>query len=338
MKVNCIVFLLSLFLGMATVDAQEGSRISGFVFDQSGEALSFSTVALYHQGDSTLARAEYTDTDGAFQLTGVNAGSYYLHLSYVGIPSMILRDIEVEPGRDLDMGEIVMNSEGMDLNEVVVTTTKPLIEVRADKTIFNVEASITAAGSDGWELLRKAPGVMIDNNDQIQIRGKSGVLIQIDGKNTYLTQEELANLLRSVDASDIERIEVITNPSARYEASGNSGIINIVMKVSKGLGTNGSLSLSGAYGKQYRAYSSLNLNHRAEKFNIYGSLGGGHSRWENGLNLYRLQNDRIFDQKQVQVGKSTPINTRLGMDLYIGPKHTIGFMGSLNTHIGDSDI
>lgn len=330
-----MLVVFGLTLGFSSALAQNESRISGSLYSSEGEALAFATAVLYQAQDSAMTKAEYTDDEGFFQMEGIAPGDYFLVFSYVGLPSYAKDQVAVPQGEDLNLGQIIMQKSGMDLSEVVVTSTKPLIEVKADKTVFNVESSISSAGADGWEVLRKAPGVMIDNNDNLQLRGKAGVLVQIDGKTSYLSPAELANFLRSLNASDIEAIEVITNPSARYEASGNSGIINIVMKKNKGLGTNGSLTISGAYGRQYRANSSLNLNHRNSNYNLYGSVGGGHSRWENGMNLYRLQNNRIFDQRQVQIGESNPINARIGLDYFLGKNHTIGVMGNVNTIIGD---
>ncbi|TVR77409.1 MAG: hypothetical protein EA409_11820 [Saprospirales bacterium] len=327
--------ICSMLLFFSGISAQNGASIQGLVQDSDGQNLSWATIALYNSEDSSLAKVEYSGEDGNFYLNGLNEGLFFMQINYVGLSPATLSDIKLNKGESMDLGTISMGAAGTELGEVVVTTTRPLIEMRSDRTVFNVESSVTAAGSDGLELLRRAPGVTLDNNNNIQIRGKSGVIVQIDGKTSFLNSEELANLLRSLNASDIERIEVITNPSARYDASGNSGILNIVMKKERGMGTNGAISLSGAYGRQYSANTSLNLNHRNQRFNIFGNLGGGHSRWENGLDLYRRQNERIFDQSQRQVGKSNPVNGRVGMDFFINSRHTIGILASGNSHFGD---
>ncbi len=330
-----IITLLALCFATMPLWSQNGNSIVGQVFSHDGEALPYANVVLYHVADSSLAKADHTLDDGSFVIPAVRPGNYFLVVSFLGLPPLTVKDLEMEPGKAIDLKSIILPQPGVDLAEIVVSTTKPLIEVRADKTIFNVEASVTAAGSDGFEVLRKAPGVVIDNNDNIQMRGKSGVLVYIGGKQSYLSSQELANLLRSLNASDIEAIEVITNPSARYDASGNAGIINIILKKEKGLGTNGTLNLNAAYGLQYRAMGSVSFNHRSRNFNLYGSAGGGVMNSENGLNIYRIQNNKVFDQRQSQINSRYPVNSRLGMDYFLSEKHTIGVMGNMNTNIGD---
>lgn len=334
MKIVLQTFLFAL-VSCITLNAQNGTSIIGSVKNSEGESLSWATVALYKSEDSSLVKVEYSDESGKFLIEGLYEGRFFMNVNYVGLSTRVLNDISLKSGENLDIGELRMEASSSDLAEVVVATTRPLIELRPDRTVFNVEASVTAAGLDGLELLRRAPGVMLDNNDNIQIRGKAGVIVQIDGKTNFLNPEQLADFLRSLNASDIERIEVITNPSARYDASGNSGIINIVTKRARGLGTNGAVSITGSYGRQFSTNTSLNLNHRNENFNLFGSLGGGHSRWENGLDLYRLQNNRIFDQSQRQVGRSNPVNARIGMDYHLLPNHTIGVLISGSTRLGE---
>src|SRR5690606_23673387 len=131
------------------------------------------------------------------------------------------------------------------LEAVQVVAKKPLLEQHADKLVMNVENSIVSAGSTAMEVLQRAPGVSIDQNDNISLKGKQGVQIYMDGKPTYMTQEQLANLLKNMASDQIEKIEIITNPSSRYDAAGNSGIINLVIKKNKNFGTNGSLTLGG---------------------------------------------------------------------------------------------
>ncbi len=146
------------------------------------------------------------------------------------------------------------------------------IEQEIDRMVINVENSIVSSGNNVLEVLEKAPGVTIDRqNDQIQLKGKQGVIVLIDGKQTYLSGQDLSNLLKSTQSENIEKIEIITNPSSKYDASGNSGIINIKMKKNKIYGTNGSATVGAGYGKFAKKNSSLMLNHRVGKFNAFGN-------------------------------------------------------------------
>jgi iron complex outermembrane recepter protein len=312
-----------------TVSAQQKTYLFGLVQNGAGP-LAYANVLLLSPADSALVKAEYTDDDGAFQMQDIPAGEYRLRVTHVGMPDYHSEVFALAEGASLSLPPIVM-AESVELAAVVVTGRKPLIEVSADKTVFNVDASITAAGSDGLELLRKAPGVMLDHNENIQIRGKNGVQVYLDGKQSFLSPAELANLLRSLNAADIEAIEVITNPSAKYDAAGNAGIINIVLKKNKGLGTNGSVNLSGAYGLTPKANASVNLNHRNKNFNAFGNFGSGFNQHENGLQLLRTQDGKVFDQDQVQLSERLPLNAKAGLDYFLRPKHTIGLAANVNT-------
>jgi outer membrane receptor protein involved in Fe transport len=137
-----------------------------------------------------------------------------------------------------------------------------------------VEASINATGSNALELLQKSPGVQVDNNDNISMKGKTGVRIYIDGKMTQLDTKDLAAYLRSINSNDIEAIEMISNPSAKYDASGNAGIINIRLKKNKKYGTNGTVNLGFIQGITPKGNGSVNLNYRDKKINVFGNAGG----------------------------------------------------------------
>lgn len=325
-KISLTLLAAALYLAAA---AQQSSSLSGAVQNSEG-ALPFANVLLLSQADSALVKAEYTDDEGGFLMEGIPAGEYWLRVTHVGLSDYNSARLPLKAGEALRLPLIVM-SESVELAEVVVTGRKPLIEVSADKTVFNVSASITAAGSDGLELLRKAPGVMLDNNENIQIRGKNGVQVYLDGKQSFLSPAELANLLRSLNAADIEAIEVITNPSAKYDAAGNAGIINIVLKKNKGLGTNGSVNLSAAYGLTPKSNASVNLNHRNRNFNAFGNFGSGFNQNENGMELLRVQPDKVFDQRQVQIHERLPLNAKVGLDYFLHPKHTLGVSANVNT-------
>ncbi len=309
-------------------------KIMGKVQLPDGKPAEFAAVLLLNQKDSSLAKGAVTDDLGAYEIVNIPTGDYFLSVSYVGYPKYYGKTIAFS-GTDLNAEIIKLSEASNELTALSVVARKPLIEVQADRTILNVEASLTSAGSNGLELLRKAPGVVIDNNENIQLRGKNGVVVYLDGKRSYLEPQELANLLKSLNAADIEAIEVITNPSAKYDASGNAGIINIRLKKNKNMGTNGSVNFSTAYGLGPKNNLSLNLNNRNKKLNLFGNAGIGKSEWHNNMDLKRTQSGKTFDQSQKQISYNTPLNGKFGLDYFINPKHTVGFLANANTNIGE---
>src|SRR5205085_2107183 len=176
---------------------------------------------------------------------------------------------------------------------------RPVNEQKIDKTVVNVDASPTNTGLSALEVLEKSPGVTIDNNNNISLKGKQGVIILIDGKPTYLTGENLANFLKNLSANQLDQIEIMSQPSAKYDASGNSGVINIKTKKSKAAGFNGTISTSAIFANYFKNTNNLSLNWRKNKVNLFGNYG--YSRWEGFNDLYinrslRSGRDAAFDR------------------------------------------
>ena len=219
-----------------------------------------------------------------------------------------------------------MATSSVNLKEANVTAIKPLIEVRSDKTVFNVENSINSTGSTAYELLQKAPGVVVDNSDNIMLKGRSGVLIQVDGRDTRLTQEELGFYLKSIQSTDVESIELISNPSSKYEAEGTAGIINIKLKKNKNYGTNGSFTLGYAKGVYSKYNTALSLNNRSKKFNVFGNYSNNWGTRNNEFYLYREQNPYIFESSSIFKRWGLNNNYKVGMDYTLDKKNTLGMM------------
>jgi hypothetical protein len=216
------------------------------------------------------------------------------------------------------------------LQGVTVTAKRPMIEVKADKTVFNVEGSINASGSNALELLQKSPGVMVDNNENISMKGKTGVKIYVDGKMMQLDSKNLAAYLKSINSNDIEAIEMISNPGAKYDASGNAGIINIRLKKNKKFGTNGSANLGLVQGITPKGNGSVSLNYRDKKINVFSNLGGNIGNNNNDLWLYRIQNDSVYDQQSRNIYREKSMNIKAGADYFINTKNTVGIMATSN--------
>ena len=289
--------LLITFLSLITISlSAQSSEIHGNISENTGEPVFFANVILYSAADSSLVKLEYTDEEGSFIVSGLDEGKYYLHATYVGFPDYISETFELGSDDIYRVEPIVLSSEGLALDEVVVTAKKPLLEMKPDKVVLNVEGSINAAGSDALTLLRQSPGVVIDNNDNIFMLGKSGLQIYINNKPSQLSGSDLTEYLRSIPSSEIEAIEIITNPSSRYEAEGNAGIINIKMRRDKNLGMNTSINSGYSIGEKARYSSTVRSTYKSKKLHTTASLSGYTGENYNPFNIYREQVGIVFDQ------------------------------------------
>lgn len=217
-----------------------------------------------------------------------------------------------------------------ELEAVVVTSRKPPFERKADKMIVHVDANITNSGASAMEVLEKTPGVSVDKDGNISMAGKNGVMVLMDGKRTFMTAADLADYLRNMPASSLDKFEVMTNPSAKYDAAGNSGIINIITKKQKQKGFNGSLSTSTGFAQYLFNNNSLNLNYRKNKINLFANLSGNARKSYDELQLNRTffrpdgTPEVHFDQKSGNTRKRYGFNGKVGLDYIASPQTTLG--------------
>jgi hypothetical protein len=334
MKLFSTTLVAALLLTTNVLFAQSTSRgtVSGAVLDEKKAAFPFVNVLLLHAKDSTLAKGLSTDTDGKFAFEQVEAGRYLTLVSMVGYNKVYSQPFIVA-NNDVQLSTVTLSTSVELLNEVKVVAKKPFIEQQIDRTVVNVENSIVSAGATALEVLERSPGVVVDQqNDRLQLRGKEGVIVQIDGKQTFLSQQELMNLLRNTPSDNIEKIELITNPSAKYDAVGNSGIINIKFKRNKNYGTNGNVTLGAGYARYGRGNGSLQLNHRQGKISTFGSLSAFKGKGFNTTDIYRTipyeGNVTIFDQKSNRIWESQNYSLRAGLDYNVSAKTTLGVLVS----------
>lgn len=327
--------LLNLIYLFVSVSASAQTfSISGLVKNQQNEGVSFATTTLYKLKDSSLVKVEICTENGSFKINGIKPDKYYFMVSSVGFQKYRSVNFEVID-RAIDFSSIIMNAENQ-LAEVKVKAQKPLVEVLADKTVFNVQGSLSATGTTGLELLRKSPGVVLDNNENVVLEGKTGVRIFIDGKPSILQGQDLTQYLKSLQASDIEAIEIITQPSARYDAAGNAGIINIRLKKDKRFGTNGSVAIGYGYGHYGKTNASVSFNHRTRKTNIFGTYSNRLGKNWSYLNFYREQVNTIFDQKAETINDNQSNNIKLGFDYFVSKNSTLGVILNSNFNANDN--
>lgn len=317
-----LLFLSLLLVGFTTLQAQ---TVTGIVKDDGGSPLSGATVSLVKAKDTSLVKLAVAGGNGSYAFNGIQQGDYRIMISHVGHNHFLSAPFAAGTG-SVTAPAITVTKAAADLKGITVSVRKPIIEVKADKTVLNVEGTINAAGSDALELLRKSPGVTVDKDENLTVNGKNGVQVYVDGRPTPLSGTDLANFLKSTQSSQVEAIEIITNPSAKYEAAGNAGIINIRLKKNKAFGTNGSVNAGYAVGVFSRYNAGLNLNHRNKAINLYGTYSYSQGPNNNSLDLYRTVLDTLFDQKGRMVYDNLSHNVKLGADYTLDKKSSIGVL------------
>lgn len=301
---------------------RSGLTIIGQIKDADSELpLEYATVTLFSKADTSIIEGTITDANGKFELNG-QARNAFLKAEFISYESFIVEELLPEKGkRILDIGILKLGASTTTLAEIEVRAEKSEMQMMLDKRVFNVGKDLANMGGTAVEILDNVPSVTVDVDGNVGLRG-GNVRILVDGKPSGLVNADNMNGLRSIPANLIERVEVITNPSARYEAEGMTGIINIVLKKEKQKGINGSFDVSAGYPENYGA--AINMNFRRDKFNFFTNYG---IRYQNnpglGLNEQkRTRNDTLFytniDRDRLRGGWSN--NVRLGADYYFTDK------------------
>ena len=320
-----IIFYLLIFTTAPALLFSQAAEINGNLSDAKSDPVIFANIALYNGLDSTLIKVEPSNEDGLFTFNNIDYGRYFMKVSYVGFHDFIIHEVNVDKPQ-INLGRLTLAESAKELQEVVVSAQRRIVEVYSDRMVFNVQGTINSVGDNGLDLLRKAPGVLLDNNDNISVLGRSGVLVYVDGKRLPLSGEELANYLQNLVSEQIDRIDIISNPGSKYEAQGNAGIIDIKLKKDKNLGGNGNLALTASKGIQPRANISANGNFRNKIFNSFGSLGYNYTRSFMNMDYDSYQNDYFITERNRINTKLNSVNYRAGIDFFVSKYATLGVL------------
>ena len=325
--------LLLLLLLISTVSFAQNS-LQFRLQDTNKQDLPFSTAILKKLPDSTLYKGILTDENGVGKLSKIPSGNYVLQVQSTGFITQKLSLPAITETSQIDLGVISLLALTKELAEVEVRAAKPLIEKKLDKTIVNVENSAMAAGNTTMEVLERSPGVIVDKDGNISLRGKSGAKVMIDGKISYLTGTDLANYLRNLPADQISTLEIMTNPSSRYDAAGTGGIINIKLKKNANIGMNGSANATMAQGYFFRQSVGANLNYRNNGWNWFGNASYVHrpNMERNYLLRKFTAQQENWEQNFQYANQSENTQLKAGVDWYASPKTTYGvlFSGGYN--------
>lgn len=333
-----VVFVIFVLLLLSINASAQNITVSGRVTAENRNA-AYIAVSLVKSIDSALVKTVLTDTAGRFEFKNVMPGNYIIKISATGFSNYVSQVMSVSASTQLPV--ISIEPTAKVLSEVKVIAQKPLVEEKIDKTVMNIENSILATGNNALEILEQAPHVSVDNDGNITLRGIQGVTVMIDGKLTYLSSADLANFLRNTPGSQIAQIEIITNPSSRFEAAGSGGIINIKMKKNLDTGVNGAYNFNWQQGRLPRINTGVNLNYRKGKINMYGGLTYSDSRrWNEDISVTEFTNGGVstgnFNVFEDTRYKTRSLNVRAGMDYSLSAKTTVGLL--LNISGGDENI
>jgi len=341
-KIYCTTLTILGCLTLTFAQAQSTAKVTGTLINGQDKPVDYATVTLLNAKDSTVVMGTLSTEAGSYILDHIKAGRYIIRAENIGYEKNFSQPFTVN-GTAVTVPVIKMAASNRVLNTVTITAAKPLIERQLDRTVVNVANSVLAAGNDAMDILERAPGVTVDKDDNISLKGKQGVTVMINDKLTYLSAAQLATLLHSMDGSTIRSIEIITNPSAKYDAAGNSGIINIKLKKNKQAGTNGTVTLGGGLSAYPSDNTSLSLNHKEGNLNVFASFSHGDNPHGRDLNIKRTVTDTgkttYFNQQTYFHNTYHYNNYRLGADYDITPKNTIGFVvnGYFNSELDRND-
>jgi iron complex outermembrane receptor protein len=321
------LFFTLLLLFVAQSILAQSALVQGRVQEKNGTPAAFTTVKLLLAADSSLHQGTLTDAGGTFQLSNVAPGTYRVQASFVGKNPAWSAALVVATAERIEVPLLTLDDAPQTLAGVTVRAPRQLVEREVDKTILNVAADATAAGKNAFEVLQAAPGVLIDPNESIQMAGKSGVNVLIDGRPTNLSARDLANLLKATPAAEVEKIELIPHPSARFDAQGNAGVINLRFKRNPNFGLNG--SVAGGWSQSVHARKNANgsLNFRRKSVNLFGTFGYNGNYQDTRVTLNRTIGNQRFEQTGFdRDGFNTYTNFKAGADWFLTSRSTLGVL------------
>lgn len=329
-----MILLTALTFSIVSHAQNRTGKITGSVIDGNTKTIESATITLLRAKDSSIAKMSVADKTGKFTFEAVPEGRYMVSITAVGHNKGFSETFEItEANLSIALKTVELIPMAKNLGAATVIAKKPLIEQKLDRTIVNVEASVTNVGNSALEVLEKSPGITVDKDGNISLKGKQGVVVMIDGRPSYLSGPDLANMLKSMSASQLDQIEIMTNPPAKYDAAGNSGVINIKTKKNKQFGYNGSLTTGYTQGRYPRFNEGANFNYRNGKLNLFTSLN--YNRNHKGEDLLITRNFResttkdilsIFDQKATMGNESHFYSGKIGLDYTASKKTTLGFV------------
>jgi len=330
MKLSTQIFTTFFFflLGMSNLAAKEVMHIRGQIKDQNGASLPFVNVALLASESGAMITGAVSDDKGEFKIESIKSGKAQLVISSIGFETYKSEEFEIKAGLTKDFGAITLQEEMAALGEVTVKATRPEVIIEADKTTINIEGTVMSEGNTALDVIGRSPGVYVDQDGKINLNGRSGVTVMINDRQTYMSADDLANFLRAMPADNIKSIEIINNPTSRFDAEGAAGVINIKLKKNNMDGVFGNVQAGGQYNEQYAPFVGISLNVKKGKWTNNASLNHNEYAVYNDLEINRNFQLEEGISRFDQVGRITTRNKNLffngGSDYEINKNHSVG--------------
>jgi hypothetical protein len=313
--------------------AQQNSNVLNGKVESNQAPVESVLVSLLKLKDSSLVKTSLTDKNGQYSFEKIAEGNYFLSATLVGFKKINTQPFLVKSTGNMLLPSIQLSSNDKQLSEVTVSSKKPLVQQLTDRMVINVDASPTNVGANALEVLEKSTGITVDKDGNISLKGKEGVMVYMDGRPSYLSGQDLANFLRNMQANQLDQIEIMTNPPAKYDAAGKAGIINIKTKKNKVFGFNGSVTVGYGQGVYARNNQSVNLNYRKNKINVFGNIGHNDRKGFQNLSINRSFIDNntkkivsLFEQNSNMLNSNSSYNGKIGADYFVDKKTTIGIV------------
>ncbi len=335
-------FYLLLLNFLITSFAYAQVKVTGKVHVENNVPLVSATAYLMKAKTTVILKAVVTDENGEYQFSDIQAGSYYVEAKMVGYTTNKSNVFDISKS-DHKVPAILLNTDTRKLQEVAVEGKRPMVESKPGKLVLNVENAPLAAGNNALDIVQRAPGVSLDNNNNLQLMGQSGVSVTIDGRQTYMSGEQLVNFLKSTDGNQIKSVEVITTRAAKDDAEGAVGTINIVLKKNRMEGFNGTFNMTAGRGEKFRGNSSLSLNYKKNNTTVFGSYACSDEKSHRKLLLDRVIQNKgektYFKQRSILDEKEQNHSYRFGVEQRTSARNTLTlqFNGSNNIEYNDND-
>ncbi|MEM8906273.1 MAG: TonB-dependent receptor [Bacteroidota bacterium] len=308
------------------------TQIAGWVAAPDQERLAYANVLLLSSADSTLVKGAVSAEDGSYAVEDVEIGTYVLSVSMVGYQTSYTQVFAIRGDDVLEMN-VTAGPLGTALTEVEVLARRPLFEQQIDRMVVNVENNITAAGGNALEVLARSPGVAVNQQSgTISLRGKQGVLVMVNGKSSRLPQEALTQMLSTISADNIQQIEIFSTPPAQFDAEGDAGVINIVLRKREGDGLNGAYSVNLGYGRRMKSGANLRFNYRNNRWSLYGDYAPA---FRQRIRRYAFDRTIVNENNVFRTSTNNEPHSdqwvnrgRLGLDFYWSDKTVVGFLFS----------
>lgn len=333
-----ILLILFIAFGNILLAQDNGASIRGVILTPENEPSQFSTAVLMNT-DSVFMGGTMSEADGSFVLDKLKPGNYLVMIRNVEFQTYVTDVIEVEDNNKVSLGEIVLQTRLAEIDEVVVKGERSILEVHPDKMVFNVANSISSSGNNVIELLSKSPGVLVDMDKNITLQGKAGVKIYINGRPARLSGSDLTSMLENMQSDNIQSIEIIANPSAKYEAEGAGGIINIILKKNVASGFNGTVTGSYIRGTLPRQNGGLSLNNSGEKVNLFSTFNYTDNYWFDNFEETKQQGNYLLEMESNNINNYKGFNFTGGMDFMINSESNLGIDGRFlqNKRVGETN-